>query len=63
MLASFPKLYKVKLRTFQDALPFTEETDILLEHWDYCYECSVGCVGNLRLMLVQAVHVALCAGA
>jgi AAA domain len=55
--------FKNVLRTFQDALPFTEETDILLEHWDYCYECSIGCVGNLRLMLVRAVHAALWADA
>jgi len=55
--------FKNVLRTFQDALPFSEETDILLEHWDYCYECSIGCVGNLRLMLVRAVHAALWAGA
>src|SRR5258708_18833127 len=47
------------LRTFQDALPFVEETDILLKHWEFCYERSVGCVGNLRLMLVRAVHAAL----
>jgi hypothetical protein len=47
------------LRTFQDALPFVEETDILLKHWEFCYERSIGCVGNLRLMLVRAVHAAL----
>jgi AAA domain len=47
------------LRTFQDGLPFVEETDILLEHWEFCYERSIGCVGNLRLMLVRAVRAAL----
>jgi AAA domain len=51
--------FKNILRTFQDALPFIEETDILLNHWEYCYERSIGCVGNLRLMLVRAVHAAL----
>jgi hypothetical protein len=51
------------LRTFQDALPFVEETDILLKHWEFCYERSIGCVGNLRLMLVRAVHAALWANA
>jgi hypothetical protein len=51
------------LRTFQDALPFVEETDILLKHWKFCYERSIGCVGNLRLMLVRAVHAALWANA
>ena len=51
------------LRTFQDALPFVEETDILLKHWEFCYERSIGCVGNLRLMLVRAVNAALLANA
>jgi len=55
--------FKNVLRTFQDALPFVEETDVLLEHWEFCYERSIGCVGNLRLMLVRAVHAALWAGA
>jgi hypothetical protein len=47
------------LGTFQNALPFVEETDLLLKHWEFCYEQSIGCVGNLRLMLVRAVHDAL----
>jgi hypothetical protein len=47
------------LRTFQHALPFTKETDILLKHWEFCYQRSIGCVGNLRLMLVRAVRAAL----
>src|SRR6266496_3385453 len=55
--------FKNVLRTFQDALPFIEETDILLNHWEYCYERSIGCVGNLRLMLVRAVRAALWADA
>ena len=55
--------FKNVLRTFQDALPFVEETDILLKHWEFCYERSIGCVGNLRLMLVRAVHAALWADA
>ncbi len=55
--------FKNVLRSFQDALPFVEETDILLKHWEFCYERSIGCVGNLRLMLVRAVHAALWANA
>jgi hypothetical protein len=51
------------LRTFQDALPFVEETDLLLKHWEFCYERSIGCVGNFRLMLVRAVRAALWADA
>lgn len=55
--------FKNVLGTFQDGLPFVEETDILLKHWEFCYERSIGCVGNLRLMLVRAVHAALWANA
>jgi hypothetical protein len=55
--------FKNVLRTFQDALPFVEETDILLKHWEFCYERSIGCVGNLRLMLVRALRAALWADA
>lgn len=55
--------FKNVLRTFQDALPFVEETDILLKHWEFCYQRSIGCVGNLRLMLVRAVRAALWADA
>jgi AAA domain len=51
--------FKNVLRTFQEALPFVEETDILLKHWEFCYERSIGCVGNLRLMLVRALRAAL----
>lgn len=55
--------FKNVLSIFQDALPFGEETDILLKQWEFCYERSIGCVGNLRLMLVRAVHAALWADA
>ena len=55
--------FKNVLRTFQDALPFVEESEILLKHWEFCYERSIGCVGNLRLMLVRAIHAALWANA
>lgn len=55
--------FKNMLRTFQDALPFVEDTDILLKHWEFCYERSIGCVGNHRLMLVRAVNAALLANA
>jgi hypothetical protein len=57
-LAQFKKV----LATFQDALPFESETNVLLENWEFCYERSIGCVGNLRLMLVRAVHAALWQG-
>lgn len=51
--------FKGVLSAFQDLLPFEEETGILLKHWEYCYERSLGCVGILHHMLVRAVHSAL----
>lgn len=54
--------FKAVLSAFQDLLPFEEETGILLEHWEYCYERSLGCIGILHQMLVRAVHSALWMG-
>ena len=54
--------FKAVLSAFQDLLPFEEETGILLEHWEYCYERSLGCVGILHQMLIRAVHSALWVG-
>ncbi len=54
--------FKSILKAFQEWLPFVEEPNTLLDHWDFCYERSIGCVGNLRLMLVRAVHAALWSG-
>ncbi len=50
------------LSAFQCLLPFDEETDLLLKHWEFCYERSLGCVGILHTLLARAVHVALWAG-
>ena len=54
--------FKSILKAFQEWLPFVEEPNTLIENWDFCYERSIGCVGNLRLMLVRAVHAALWSG-
>lgn len=51
--------YRGVLSTFQDLLPFEEATDILLEHWEFCYERSLGCIGLLHFMLTRAVRAAL----
>jgi hypothetical protein len=51
--------FKGVLRTFQEFFPFEEATDILLKHWEFCYERSLGCVGILHSMLRRAVHAAL----
>jgi AAA domain len=54
--------FKGVLSAFQDLLPFEEETGVLLKHWEYCYERSLGCVGILHDMLLRAVHSALWSG-
>jgi len=51
--------FKNILNTFQQLLPFEAETDVLLENWEFCYERSIGCLGNLRLMLLRAVRAAM----
>ncbi len=51
--------FKNVLRTLQQFLPFEEETDLLLKHWEFCYERSLGCVGILHFMLARAVCAAL----
>ncbi|GHO96286.1 ATP-binding protein [Reticulibacter mediterranei] len=51
--------FKNILGTFQQRLPFAEETDVLLKNWEFCYERSIGCLGNLRLMLIRAVRAAM----
>lgn len=40
--------FKDALSAFQEFLPFEEETDLLLKHWEFCYERSLGCVGILH---------------
>ena len=51
--------FRGALSTFQELLPFEEATDILLEHWEFCYERSLGCIGLLHFMLTRAVRAAL----
>src|SRR6516162_4463775 len=46
------------LFTFQRHLPLRGESD-LLQHLDYCYERSVGCVGVLKDWLMRALALAL----
>lgn len=46
------------VQTFQRHLPLLEEPD-LLQHWEFCYERSVGCVGILKDWLARALAAAL----
>ncbi len=44
--------------TFQRYLPLPEESN-LVQHWDYLYEKSAGCVGILKSLLLKSLAVAL----
>ena len=45
---------KSVLWSFQRNLPVEEEPD-LLQHWKYCYERTIGCVGVLKDWLTRAL--------
>jgi hypothetical protein len=52
------EIFKSVLLTFQHHLPLREEPD-LVNHYDYLYQGSVGCVGILKDWLTRALAVAL----
>lgn len=50
--------FQATIQAFQRNMPFPDEPS-LLEHWEYLYQRSVGCVGNLRNWLLAAYAQAL----
>jgi energy-coupling factor transporter ATP-binding protein EcfA2 len=52
------RAFKSVLWSFQRNLPLQEEPD-LLQHWKYCYERTIGCVGVLKDWLTRALAQAL----
>ncbi len=56
------KAFRGIVQTFQRHLPLPEQPD-LLQHWDFCYERSFGCVGILKDWLSRALYCALLEGA
>ncbi len=48
------KAFKSIVQTFQRHLPLQQEPD-LLEHWDFCYERSIGCIGILKDWLLRTL--------
>lgn len=52
------KAFQSVLLTFQNYLP-TQEEPVLMEHWEYFYERSIGCVGILKNWLNRALVLAL----
>jgi len=52
------RAFKSVLWSFQRNLPLEEEPD-LLQHWKYCYERTIGCVGVLKDWFTRALAEAL----
>jgi energy-coupling factor transporter ATP-binding protein EcfA2 len=48
------RAFKSVLWSFQRNLPLEEEPD-LLQHWKYCYERTIGCVGVLKDWFTRAL--------
>src|SRR5258708_27653985 len=52
------RAFKSVLWSFQRNLPLEEEPE-LLQHWKYCYERTIGCVGVLKDWFTRALAEAL----
>jgi hypothetical protein len=52
------RAFKSVLWSFQRNVPVEEEPD-LLQHWKYCYERTIGCVGVLKDWLTRALAEAM----
>lgn len=52
------KAFQGVLKTFQSYLPLPE-TPNLWEHWDFCYERSIGCIGILKDWLSRTLSAVL----
>ena len=55
------RAFKSVLWAFQRHLPVATEPD-LLDHWEFCYERSIGCVGILKEWLIRCLVAVLDAG-
>ena len=49
------------LWSFEHHLPLEKQTD-LVQHWEFCYECTRGCIGILKGLLAHALADALSEG-
>jgi hypothetical protein len=52
------RAFRSVLWSFQRNVPLEEEPD-LLQHWKYCYERTIGCVGVLKDWLTRALAEAM----
>jgi hypothetical protein len=52
------KAFKSALLTLQTQLPLVESPN-LIEHWEFCYERSIGCIGILKDLLLRSLSATL----
>lgn len=52
------KAFRSALLTLQNHLPLPEPPN-LVEHWEFCYERSIGCIGVLKDLLLRTLSVTL----
>jgi hypothetical protein len=52
------KAFRTALLTLQNHLPLPEPPE-LIEHWEFCYERSIGCIGILKDLLLQTLSATL----
>lgn len=52
------KAFRSALLTLQNHLPLPE-TPSLVEHWEFCYERSIGCIGILKDLLLRTLSATL----
>lgn len=52
------KAFQAVVKTFQSYLPLPDMPN-LLEHWEFCYERSIGCVGILKDWLTRTLSAVL----
>jgi len=52
------EIFQSVLWTFQKHLPFIDEPN-LVDHWEYFYTHSLGCIGNLKLWFNRTIEYSL----
>lgn len=56
--ATDKRTFQITLRSFQINMPFPKEPD-LMKHWEFFYNRTLGCIGNLYEWLIAAYKLAV----
>lgn len=56
--AADKRIFQTALRSFQINMPFPKEPD-LMRHWEFFYDRTLGCIGNLYEWLIAAYKLAV----